>query len=242
MICHGWLRTVGEQREIYGAAVDKTSAAAEEGTRAHTRMAEHLSNLSNFVTSSEEVEPRLVQEGDDEYDDLIPLLEWLMDQEGELYLELNLDFGTSMGWTDLRGTVDIVFVTEDELRILDLKYGRGVVVEITDGGGRPNPQLMIYLLAAIDKFGPRKTYRIGVMQPRAYHPDGPIREFEVPPYLVEVFRFELDEAIKANFSGGPQVAGPHCMKFCPALGTCRAAAARAKQIFKEMVEALDGED
>ena len=66
---------------------------------------------------------------------------------GILHVEQRLPIGQ---WTDepgAHGTSDAVIVAGDELIVADLKFGMGVEVSAVD-----NKQLMLYALAALDKF------------------------------------------------------------------------------------------
>lgn len=83
---------------------------------------------------------------------------------------------TSLGVPGLDGgTSDAVIIAPEEKRmlILDFKYGSGVAVEVED-----NPQLMQYglgaLLNLVSNFDGWRVV-LGIVQPRAYHADGPIR-------------------------------------------------------------------
>lgn len=223
MRCLGWLRTVSEHREKFGTP--PSSAAADEGTRAHELLEAHLKTLPNFVGDRAGAE--LLDESDPFFDDLLTCVDWIEQQEGDLHLETRLDFGASFGYVGLTGSVDMTFVEPARLTIADLKFGRGVV-EASN-----NAQLLTYLSAARDAFGPRPEYRIVILQPRAYHPEGPIRVHHVTSSALEVFRFDLEEAIAGNYAGGPNTPGDHCRKFCSALSSCKAVAKASLQRFAE---------
>lgn len=222
--CWGWLRTVAAHREKFGVA--PSSAAADEGTRAHERMEAFLQahpNLANAPTSPKT--PKWLEGfGDEDHDeDLLPVLEWIEAQPGKLYSETRVDFGEAHGFVGLGGTVDLVFDEPDRLTIADLKFGRGLV-EV-----KRNPQLMTYLAGARDLFGSRSSYRLVILQPRAWHPDGIIREYTVSHSEFTVFVDEMLTAIEANYNGGECDPGDHCRNYCPALGSCRAVAMVARQ-------------
>lgn len=135
---------------------------------------------------------------------------------------------------DLFGTADCVAVrpvpgTIDnyELRIADLKFGRGVVVE-----AKNNAQLRYYALGAL-----RRTMLQGkkiasvtmfVVQPRAYHKDGPVRhETLTTQELLDWARRTLKPGIdRALEPDQPYASGEHC-RFCPAILTCPEAAKAA---------------
>lgn len=67
---------------------------------------------------------------------------------GTLYIEQKLPIGQWTGEVGAKGTSDAVIVCEDELIVVDLKFGMGVEVS-----AERNKQLMLYALGALDKFG-----------------------------------------------------------------------------------------
>lgn len=225
LLCHGWMKAVAAYREQYGRP--PTSAAAEEGTRAHERLERLLQGEATPGPKGTPVPRQVVLPADlfeeDHDEDLVPMLEWVNAQPGELYLETQVDFGDVFGFVGLTGTADILLVEEDRITIADLKYGRGVV-EVNR-----NPQLMAYLFGAVQKFGRRNRYRLTILQPRAWHPDGPIRSYEVSGDDLEVFAFELQEAIEANYGNGKLYAGSHCRYYCEVFGRCPEAAKEARR-------------
>lgn len=231
MVCWGWLETVRQHRALFGTP--PSSAAAEEGTRAHEKMELHLRASPLYRERAGENQPGVfLCEDDDEYDDLLPMIEWVEKQPGELYLETRFDFGESMGYVGLTGTGDVTLVEPDRLTIVDLKYGRGIV-EVEDARGVPNRQLMVYLSGAVNAFGPRDSYRLAILQPRAWHKKGPIRTRDVSPAELSVFQFDLENAIEGNYKGAPCTTGPHCREWCAAQSSCRALARQALQRFRE---------
>jgi hypothetical protein len=71
------------------------------------------------------------------------------------------------------GTADAVIYDRDgELEVVDLKGGRGVIVEVAG-----NPQMRTYALGAVLAFPELdvKTIKVTIVQPRAHHKDGRIR-------------------------------------------------------------------
>lgn len=225
--CYGWMKAVSAYREEFGTP--PTSAAAEEGTRAHERF-EYLLAGGKLLAKAEV--PRAVERSpilpddlfeEDHDEELVPMLEWIGQQPGDLFLETRVDFGEPFGFVGLGGTADILLVEPDRITIADLKFGRGVV-EVDR-----NPQLLTYLFGAVQVFGRRPLYRLAILQPRAWHPQGPIRTYEVTADELEVFAFELEEAIRANYGDGRPSAGPHCQHYCIAFGRCKEAAAERRR-------------
>ncbi len=129
----------------------------------------------------------------------------------------------------LFGTADYILLNriQSTLVVADLKYGRNVVVEAVD-----NPQLMLYGLGAIylaaESFGigmdlidASFTVSLGIIQPRAYHPNGPIRYWDVPAKDLLLWEKEIVTAAVESAAAKVRtlVPGDHC-RYCPNLGTC----------------------
>lgn len=126
-----------------------------------------------------------------------------------------------------RGTVDCSFVAEGTLYVIDLKSGRGIVVDPED-----NKQAMYY---AIRPYLDAKMFiskvKIGIIQPRAKEGDL-IKFWETTPERMERFIEELKQAIARTREEDPAfVPGDYC-HFCDALSVCP-----AQQ--KELVETVE---
>lgn len=119
------------------------------------------------------------------------------------------------------GTTDTKFYKEGSvLEIWDYKHGKGKVVEVYENG-MPNTQLVYYGLAAAHKYNyDFKKVRLGIIQPRAKHINGPIRSTVLSmPRLkkyIDVFKKGVDNV----FSKNPEVVtGPWC-HWCKAQNVC----------------------
>ena len=117
------------------------------------------------------------------------------------------------------GTGDAVIITDGTLKLIDLKYGKGVPVSAQD-----NKQLMLYALGAYEKYGflyDIDTIEMTIYQPRLDNIDSytmPVDE------LLEWANGELADKAKLAYDGaGEYKAGEHC-KFCKAKAICRARA------------------
>ena len=66
---------------------------------------------------------------------------------GELRIEQRLSLTPLTGEEGAGGTADAVILTDDEIIIVDLKYGQGLKVDADN-----NTQLMIYGLAALEEY------------------------------------------------------------------------------------------
>ena len=124
----------------------------------------------------------------------------------------------------MRGSADFIAVIKD-LRLMivgDYKHGKGHVVEVEG-----NKQTMYYALAALLTLPPEDvagvdTVHMTIVQPRAYHPLGPIRTQAVG--VVELLNFAEDVLQAAKAAQDPNAAavpGEHCL-FCRAAPSCPA--------------------
>jgi len=114
------------------------------------------------------------------------------------------------------------------LLTLDLKYGSGVAVEVRTESGQPNRQTLYYATGATLELKKRgykvKSASVGIYQPRALHPHGPVRMADVS--ALDLLDWMGDLAVIVREAGRPDaplVAGHHCRtKFCKALPRCKA--------------------
>ena len=126
-------------------------------------------------------------------------------------------FGTSdfSAYNDIDYTIDIA----------DLKYGRGVVVEVED-----NPQLKYYALGTLldieqelreDGMAPRvDKIRVHIVQPRIDHPDGFIRTLEMS--YMDLLEFAASLLVLASATidpHAPRIPGDWC-RWCKAAAVC----------------------
>lgn len=135
----------------------------------------------------------------------------------ELLLETRLD----MSWIHpkLFGTGDILIYKRKtkELIVIDYKYGSGHVVEVNN-----NPQVRTYAVGAAKMFEKEGVESITsvIVQPRAFHRSGAVREETIE--IFELYEFEAELAAAAKKTDDPNaefVSGEHC-KFCPAAWGC----------------------
>ena len=116
------------------------------------------------------------------------------------------------------GTADVVILSKHAIRVIDLKFGRGIPVSATD-----NPQLRLYALGAYSKFKEDypdiKEVSYTIHQPRldSISTDGTT----VSKLLDWADYFVKAKAKKAWAGSGEFIPGDHC-GFCRAKAQCRA--------------------
>ena len=138
---------------------------------------------------------------------------------GELLVEQRVTFGDAIGVPDSWGTADAVILSGTTLKVIDLKFGRGVQV-FAEG----NEQLMLYALGALADFG--MLYDIAcvelhIVQPRIDHID------VHPVAVADLEKFGKNAKVAAKWALGdtPEpmlVPGEKQCRFCRAKATCPA--------------------
>lgn len=142
---------------------------------------------------------------------------------GQLLIEQRLPIGHLTGEPGAHGTSDAVVLTDDELIVADLKYGRGVAVD-----AEGNPQLQIYALAALQEYealADFKTVRVAIHQPRL----NAVSEWAQPVEALRAFGERVAQAAAATRQpDAPLQPGEAQCKFCKAKATCPALASRVQ--------------
>ena len=201
---HRWMRCPGSV-QLTKDMPNPSSEFAAEGTMLHEYCANVLLGLENPYELT------------DEQLDVANLYIETVRQEakgGELFVEkkFKLPFHPEF-W----GTADAVVVFDNTLKVIDLKAGRGVAVEV-DYAGKINPQLGFYALGALFSVEERQwdSIEIIIVQPRL----GGIKRRLTDTYeLAELTRELIAAAELAENDNPPFAAGSHC-KFCLARATC----------------------
>lgn len=205
------------------------SVYAKEGTEAHSLSEIKLSFMLGKISADEYdtkfEQFRLSSEYyDTEFNDFVNefcnevMTIIKFDYEGEVvdvYLESEVEF------TDLvpygKGTCDVAIVGKNFIHVVDLKFGRGVPVSAIN-----NPQLRLYGLGAIRKYGRNKVItdvRMTIHQPRLHD-----KTTEHMSYVdLESWgqTYVKPRAELAYNGDGELVPGDHC-KFCKRQGICEA--------------------
>ena len=227
------------------------TAYTSEGTWAH-RKAELL--LTGETMSAEE-ESEALAEADKygfSYEDLdvSVYVDYVKTHAsgGELFIEDPLELSSVTGEKGATGTSDAVIIKDNRIHIVDLKYGRGEKVDAEN-----NTQLIIYALAALDKYGfmyDIQGLRMTIVQPRLSH----ISEFELNMEAAESWRASIREAADRAVAciGKPekwtfQPSAKGC-RWCPIRGNCLAltqhclSVAGVKMLGTRAAAKLSGED
>ena len=127
------------------------------------------------------------------------------------------------------GTADVIILSKSKVRVIDLKFGKGIAVDAKD-----NPQLRLYALGAYSKFREEfpdiKEVEYTIHQPRldSITTDGT----SINRLLDWAEHFVKPKAKKAWAGAGEFIPGEHC-QFCKAKAQCRARADFNNELAKQ---------
>ena len=206
---------------------DEQSPYAEEGSAGHA-LAEHLIKKHLKKRSKRPVSDyytdELVEAVDEYVDYCIGQIESAKQECDDSVFEVERRTDISRHIEGCFGTADMVIVTDRKIHVIDLKLGKGVMVD-----AEHNEQLMVYGLGILDFYEilyDIETVELTIVQPRLEH----LSTWEISvEELKKWAEEELEPKARMALAGeGEFKAGDHC-RFCKARFTCRA---RAQEYLK----------
>lgn len=253
---HRWVECPGSMA-LEADYPDDSSAYADEGTAAHTLAALALAqNLDCAYWLGERIEIgegktwEVTKEMAEETQKYVDFIRALQAQGYSAMFEQRVDFSSTLGLDPGEGfgTADAVLVKGDEIVVCDLKFGRGVRVDVEE-----NRQLMLYALGAIesfgDLFGPFVNVTLVIHQPRIaagvsiWRTD--LARLEEVARECATAAIDVKAAFGAVTFGGPEdlarflsPAEKTC-QWCKAKATCPALAAKVQETVGAKFDDLD---
>lgn len=227
---HRWLHCPPSAR-LQLQYPDTTSDAAEEGTAAHA-LAEHKLRRMLKLRSSKPVSQYDSDDMDLHTDGYVAFVNEAIESAKThssdviVMIEQRLDFSEYV--PDGFGIGDCVIVADDNLHIIDLKYGQGVLVEAEN-----NSQMMLYALGALRLFD--SLYDIKTVSMTIYQP----RRDNVSTWTISVDELmdwaenTLRPTAELAFAGDGEYSCGEWCRFCAARTTCRARAMEQMEIAKK---------
>lgn len=226
---HRWM-TCMPSAQLEQQFSNETSSYAEEGTAAHD-LAEHKLKKALKMRSKKPTSPYHSDEMDEMTDLYVEYCLELIERSKENCKDLQILIEQKLDFSDYVpegfGTGDLVVVGNGTLHVVDLKYGKGIIVS-----AEKNPQMMLYALGALSLFDMLyaiEKVSIAIVQPR-------VDNFSTWEITVEELLQWADEELKpkaliASTGGGEFCAGDHC-RFCRAKNQCRARAVKNLELLK----------
>lgn len=233
---HRWLTCPPSARlEEKVGVPDKGSVYAEEGTVAHEYAEIELSNRIGAINNrsranrmkkikASEFWCAEMEEAIGGYCDYVMETCKVINEQGEApYIELEQRVDYSEYVPEGFGTADVVIIAGDTLHVIDLKYGKGVPVS-----AEGNPQLRLYALGALLKFGllfDIDRVKMTINQPRL----GSVSTDEISAegllaWAQDVVKPAAELAYKGEGDFHP---GEEACRWCRAKAACRARADEA---------------
>lgn len=217
--------TEDQKKDVWRTASNKY---AREGSRAHDFASDILNGEKMLMDIPEEFQHPVGIYVDH-------CFELMSDPEAMIYIEESVPLFYA---PDDQGTVDFASVTPERVRIRDLKYGRGDLVNAEE-----NTQLAIYAMSFVAhlegigliQFDPDTLIDIGIVQPR-HHAEAPVRPWVITLKELREFVYHIDMAVD-QIKGGDVEFNPsdEACKYCACKAFCPARQAAATSL-------LDGPD
>lgn len=225
---HRWLNCTPSAR-LEAQFPDTTSEAAKEGTLAHEIAEVKVRNYFQTLDYGKAWKTKelaklkkrklYAPEMDSYTNDYVDYcraaaLEW----ENLPYIDVEKKLDLSAYVPEGFGTADLILIGGNKLRIIDLKYGKGVPVS-----AERNPQLMLYALGAYDTYSVLydiQEVELSIFQPRIDNTSSWTIGIKDLLAFGELVKEKAAIAIKGE---GEQTPGDWC-RFCRARAQCRARA------------------
>lgn len=206
---------------------DTTSIYAKEGTLAHAIGECILRKEIGELTKSEfNAEMQRLKENELFYPAMLSevalytdycLERYRLQKEAQMWVETRIHFDSYV--PDGFGTGDCILISNGLLEVIDLKFGKGVFVEVEE-----NPQLMLYglgALSALQGIYDISKVRLTIAQVRLNEINSwEISAAELRNWGTKTVKPKAEAAYKGE---GDTIPGPHCT-FCRARKACKARA------------------
>lgn len=207
---------------------DEESVYAAEGSAGHA-LAEHLIKKYLKLRSKRPVSDYFTDELVEAVEEYVSYVTGQIEQARQVckspVFEVERRTDISRYVEGCFGTADMVIITDEKIHVIDLKLGKGVMVD-----AEWNAQLMLYGLGVLDMaelLYDITTVELTIVQPRIGH----LSTWEISVEELHGWaKEELEPKAKLALAGeGEYKAGEHC-RFCKARHTCRARAEEYLQL------------
>lgn len=241
---HRWINCPGSIN-LSQEMPDTSSVYADEGTAAHTVAERALRKGLNAdvwldtIIKVGDQDITVTEEMCDAVQVYLDFVRALLSEPGrKLMIEYRFDLSILSPPGPMYGTSDAVVWCPKTRRlvVVDFKYGQGHAVAAIG-----NPQLRYYGLGAVVKLREKpKEIALVIVQPRAAHADGIIRQDLMTFDELVGFKKELFAAAERTLTSTELNVGPWC-QFCKALAQCPAQQQHAITVAQSEFSAIDND-
>lgn len=222
---HRWLACPGSVRAEEGIS-SSSSKFAEEGTTAHSLAELALVKGKSVATVAQDEHPAEMIHAIQQY------VDYVRSFEGEHEYEQRVEYTDYVA--EGFGTADVIVVSGSSLRLIDLKYGKGVRVD-----AEHNSQGMLYALGALSEreaFQEITDITICIHQPRLDH----ISEWSLSVQDLRKFGDDVKRIAKICLSpDAPRVPGNKQCQWCKAKATCKALQQHAENVLMKDFDSMN---
>ncbi len=228
-----WLNCTGSVKAEQSFK-DGSSPAAEYGTCAHELADIVLStgkDIDSFLGQTLSDAPS-VKVDQEMIDNVQGYVNYVQSFGGEQFYEVRLDYSHLV--PNGFGTSDAVVIVDNVLHVIDLKMGKGVVVDAEN-----NTQGMLYALGAVEEYGYLYDFDkvvIHIYQPRVSN----FSTWELSILDLTLFgEYVTKQAIEALSDDAPRTPGDKQCQWCKAKATCPALLKHAEKTISADFDNLD---
>ena len=228
-----WLNCTGSVKAEQNFK-DSSSPAAEYGTCAHELADIVLStgkDIDSFLGQTLNDAPS-VKVDQEMIDNVQGYVNYVQSFGGEQFYEVRLDYSHLV--PNGFGTSDAVVIVDNVIHVIDLKMGKGVVVDAEN-----NTQGMLYALGAVEEYGYLYDFDkvvIHIYQPRVSN----FSTWELSILDLTLFgEYVTKQAIEALSDDAPRTPGDKQCQWCKAKATCPALLKHAEKTISADFDNLD---
>ena len=213
-----WLNCTGSVKaENAVTLAERSNPAAEYGTCAHELADIILStgdNIENYLGEKLQDAPN-VPVDDEMIEHVQNYVEFVQSFGGDQFYEVRLDYSHLV--PEGFGTSDAIAVVDNVLHVIDLKMGKGVIVDAEN-----NSQGMLYALGAVEEYGYLYDFDkvvIHIYQPRVHN----FSSWEISINdLLKFGQYVSEQASEALSDNAPRTVGNKQCQWCKAKANCPA--------------------
>ena len=213
-----WLNCTGSVKaENAIMLAERSNPAAEYGTCAHELADIILStgdNIENYLGEKLQDAPN-VPVDDEMIEHVQNYVEFVQSFGGDQFYEVRLDYSHLV--PEGFGTSDAIAVVDNVLHVIDLKMGKGVIVDAEN-----NSQGMLYALGAVEEYGYLYDFDkvvIHIYQPRVHN----FSSWEISiDDLLKFGQYVSEQASEALSDNAPRTVGNKQCQWCKAKANCPA--------------------